>query len=184
MGTSGERRTDEPPQWFEGTILVVDDEEGIRSLATKTLERSGFAVLTAPDGHEAVRSFRENRDEIRAVVLDIARQTAHVMGQSGATIRRDGEKHVFVSGQTFDLNVLGEVKIPKLDEGLPTEVVKAALSAESLPSNIAALIEEREIARRERDWAQSDALREQLADQGYLVEDTPQGPRWRRVAIS
>lgn len=127
-------------------------------------------------------------DEHTAVVLDFARQTARVMGQSGATIRRDGEKHIFVSGQTFDLNVLGEVRIPKLDEGLPADVVEAVLSAEqssaSLPPDVAALIEKREIARREKDWPQSDALREQLADQGYLVEDTPQGPRWRRVAIS
>jgi hypothetical protein len=123
-------------------------------------------------------------DEHTAVVLDFVRQTAHVMGQSGATIRRLGEKHVFVSGQTLDLNLFGEVKIPKPDEGLPADVVEAVLSAESLPSDIAALIEERERARREKDWAQSDALREQLADRGYLVEDTPQGSRWRRVAIS
>jgi hypothetical protein len=127
-------------------------------------------------------------DEHTAVVLDFARQTAHVMGQSGATIRRPGEKHIFVSGQTFDLNVLGKVEIPKLDEGLPADVVEAVLSAEqsvaSLPPDVAALIEKREIARREKDWAQSDALRERLAGRGYLVEDTPQGPRWRRVAIS
>lgn len=127
-------------------------------------------------------------DEHTAVVLDFAQQTAHVMGQSGATIRRSSEKHVFVSGQTFDLNALGKVKIPKLNEKLPNDVVEAVLSAEqssaSLPPGIAALIEKREIARQEKDWPQSDALREQLADQGYLVEDTPQGPRWRRVAIS
>jgi cysteinyl-tRNA synthetase len=110
------------------------------------------------------------------------------MGQSGATIRRPGEKHVLVSGQTFDLNVLGKVKIPKLSEELPNDVVEAVLSVEqssaSLPPDVAALIEKRESARREKDWPQSDALRKQLADQGYLVEDTPQGPRWRRVAIS
>lgn len=127
-------------------------------------------------------------DEHTAVVLDLARQTAHVMGQSGVTIRRFGEKHVFVSGQTFDLNVLGKIKTPKLDKGLPADVVEAVQSAEqssaSLPPDVAALIEKREIARQEKDWPQSDALREQLADQGYLVEDTPQGPRWRRVAIS
>jgi cyanophycinase-like exopeptidase len=124
-------------------------------------------------------------DEHTAVVLDFVRQTAHVMGQSGATVHRGGEKHIFVSGQTFDLNVLGEVKIPKLDAGLPADVVQAVLSAEqpttSPPPDVAALIEKREIARREKDWPQSDALRDQLADRGYLIEDTPQGPRWRRI---
>ncbi|MFL7791844.1 MAG: cysteinyl-tRNA synthetase [Anaerolineae bacterium] len=127
-------------------------------------------------------------DEHTAVVFDFTRQTAHVMGQSGATIRRHGEKHTFASGQTFDLSLLGEIKIPTLEQELPAEVIEAVLSAEQsstpLPPEIAALIERREIARRERDWVRSDALRKQLADRGYLVEDTPHGPRWRRVAIS
>jgi hypothetical protein len=126
-------------------------------------------------------------DEHSAVVLDFAPGTAQVMGQGGATVRRSGEEHTFAGGQTFNLNVLGEVKVPTLDEGLPADVVEAVLSAtrsaESLPPGIAALIEEREGARRKKNWAQADALREQLASLGYLVEDTPQGPRWRRVAI-
>jgi hypothetical protein len=127
-------------------------------------------------------------DEHTAVVFDFAQQAAHVMGQSSATICHPGEEHVFVSGQTFDLSLLGEIKIPKLEQELPVDVIETVLSAEQsstpLPPEIAALIERREIARRKRDWVQSDALREQLAEQGYLVEDTPQGPRWRRVAIS
>jgi hypothetical protein len=128
-------------------------------------------------------------DEHTAVVLDLARQTAQVMGQSSATVCRPGEeKRTFASGQTFDLGVLGEARIPRLDEGLPSDVIEAVLSAErseeSLPTDVAALIEKREAARREKDWARSDSLREQLADLGYLIEDTPKGPRWQRVAIS
>jgi hypothetical protein len=128
-------------------------------------------------------------DEHTAVVLDLARRTARVMGQGGATVCRPGrEKRPFASGQTFDLDILGAVKTPRLGEGLPLDVVEAVLSAEqaaaSLPPDVAALIEKREAARQEEDWARSDALREQLADRGYLVEDTPRGPRWRRVAIS
>jgi hypothetical protein len=123
-------------------------------------------------------------DEHTAVVLDFARQTAHVMGQSGATVHRSGKRLTFASGQTFDLNVLGEVQIPQLDDGLPADVAEAVVSAESLPPDIAALIEQRKVARQEKDWTRSDALREHLADLGYSVEDTPQGPRWRRVAIS
>jgi cysteinyl-tRNA synthetase len=45
---------------------------------------------------------------------------------------------------------------------------------------VAALIEEREAARRAQDWARADVLREQLAGLGYVVEDTAEGPRWRR----
>ena len=42
------------------------------------------------------------------------------------------------------------------------------------------LIKKREEARKNRDWAQSDALRDELKQMGITVEDTPQGTRWLR----
>jgi len=54
-----------------GTILVVDDEEAIRRLTERWLRSAGFAVLTAADGPEAVKVFREHADEIAAVLLDM-----------------------------------------------------------------------------------------------------------------
>ncbi len=47
-------------------------------------------------------------------------------------------------------------------------------------AEIEALLAEREAARAARDWKRADALREQLAATGITVEDTPQGPRWKR----
>ena len=54
-----------------GTVLVVDDEEVVRSLAKKMVEIAGFSVLTANDGEEAVRLYREHQDEIACVLLDL-----------------------------------------------------------------------------------------------------------------
>ena len=45
---------------------------------------------------------------------------------------------------------------------------------------IVALVEEREQARRRRDWAAADRLRAELDALAVVVEDTPQGPRWKR----
>ena len=124
-------------------------------------------------------------DEHTAVVLDFAQGTAQVMGLGGATVCRVGEEHAFPDGATFPLEVLGQIRIPALDEGLPAEMVEAVLAAEgakrALPPEVAALIEEREAARDAKVWAQADELRDQLARMGYAIEDTPQGPRWRRV---
>jgi hypothetical protein len=119
-------------------------------------------------------------DEHTAVVLDFARGTMRVIGRGGATVRRGGEEHVFPDGASFPLEVLGPVRIPAPDEGLPAEVVEAVLGAEALPPEMAALIEEREAARRAEDWARADVLREELAGLGFVVEDTAEGPRWRR----
>ncbi len=53
-----------------GTVLVVDDDDGVRELLDATLRRAGLSVLLARDGREGVDLFRRHADEIRVVVLD------------------------------------------------------------------------------------------------------------------
>jgi cysteinyl-tRNA synthetase len=51
----------------------------------------------------------------------------------------------------------------------------------SVPSEeIAQLIEERHAARRRRDFAAADRIRDDLATRGVLLEDSPAGTRWKR----
>lgn len=47
-------------------------------------------------------------------------------------------------------------------------------------ARIQALVEEREASRKARDFARADAIRDQLAAEGVLLEDTAAGVRWRR----
>jgi PAS domain S-box-containing protein len=54
-----------------GTILVVDDEEMIRKLARSILEQSGYTVIVAENGEQAIRIFREVVGQISAVLLDM-----------------------------------------------------------------------------------------------------------------
>jgi len=42
------------------------------------------------------------------------------------------------------------------------------------------LLAEREAARARRDFAESDRIRDLLVEEGISIEDTPDGPRWRR----
>jgi CheY-like chemotaxis protein len=54
-----------------GTLLVIDDESGVRDVAVAFLELSGFTVLDAPSGAEGVEIFKQHHSEIRAVLLDV-----------------------------------------------------------------------------------------------------------------
>lgn len=59
-------------QWRgSGTLLVVDDEEAVRETVRDLMETSGFAVLTAAHGREAVEIFRGENERIALVLLDM-----------------------------------------------------------------------------------------------------------------
>ena len=54
------------------------------------------------------------------------------------------------------------------------------VSAEALPElslDLRRLVEERDAARKARDWPRSDALRDELLSLGFEVQDTPEGTR-------
>lgn len=52
-------------------VLLVDDEEAIRMVGERMLERAGLSVLTACDGCDALDVFRAHKSEIGCVVLDL-----------------------------------------------------------------------------------------------------------------
>ncbi len=53
---------------------------------------------------------------------------------------------------------------------------------ETIPDSITSLVQEREAAKQSKDFTQADALREAIKTQGYIVEDTPAGPRVQKAA--
>ncbi len=52
-------------------ILVAEDEESIRDVTLSTLQMSGYKVLTANDGAEAVALYVENMDKIKVILMDM-----------------------------------------------------------------------------------------------------------------
>ncbi|TJY38888.1 cysteine--tRNA ligase [Cohnella pontilimi] len=59
-------------------------------------------------------------------------------------------------------------------------LLRPEAQAELLDEEVEALIAERKEARSNRNWARADEIRDLLAERGILLEDTPQGIRWRR----
>ena len=53
------------------TIMVVDDEEPVRSMLSRFLVRLGYNVLTAEDGQVAVDKFTEHSESVKAIVMDV-----------------------------------------------------------------------------------------------------------------
>lgn len=66
-----------------GSVLVVDDDLRVRSVAASFVEKLDFDVLTADDGREGVEQFRKHHDKLKAVLLDM---TMPVMGGAEAML--------------------------------------------------------------------------------------------------
>ncbi len=54
------------------TLLLIDDEEEVRNVLKRTLERRGYEILLAKDGKEGLALFAERRDAIDLVLLDLS----------------------------------------------------------------------------------------------------------------
>ncbi|HIX33215.1 MAG TPA: cysteine--tRNA ligase [Candidatus Gemmiger avium] len=52
---------------------------------------------------------------------------------------------------------------------------------DEVPAEVTALVEQRAAAKKAKDWATADALRAQITALGWVVEDTPQGPKVTRA---
>jgi signal transduction histidine kinase/ActR/RegA family two-component response regulator len=54
-----------------GAILLADDEEPVRELGLKFIERLGYRAVAAVDGIDAVEKYRQNQADIRCVLMDL-----------------------------------------------------------------------------------------------------------------
>ena len=84
------------------TVLLVEDEEGLRELTKRLLTRQGYTVVVAGDAEEAIRRFDEN-PSIDVLLTDVVMPGAsgpELVGQLVA--RRPGLKVIYMSGYTDD----------------------------------------------------------------------------------
>jgi len=62
---------------------------------------------------------------------------------------------------------------------IPERLAPTGVEEETLAGLVDLVLSIREEYRRARDWARADELRDKLAELGIVVEDSPEGPRWR-----
>ncbi len=65
--------------------------------------------------------------------------------------------------------------------GLGLADAPVSRSIGELPEEVQELIAQRAQARKERNFARADEIRDALRERGILVEDTPEGTRWKPV---
>ncbi len=100
---AGPHSAQEAPQRYRGagTILVVDDEESIRSMAAGILAQMGFDALLAADGMEALVLYETHKADIRLIIMDLT--MPHMDGaEAFAALRARGHATPVVLSSGFN----------------------------------------------------------------------------------
>ena len=127
-------------------------------------------------------------DEHTGIILDFENGKCEVSGVSSVSLVRDcdPEPKMHASGSVFDLTQLGELQLPSpIEMNIPAHVWEMVCNAPPLqdgPSHaVIALAEKRQQARVEKQWAESDRLRTEIASLGWMVQDAKDGYKLVRL---
>jgi PAS domain S-box-containing protein len=99
-GSSGRAATPSKPRKGNESILLVEDEDGVRTLTRMTLELQGYRVLEASNGVEALKLWDQHRDEVTLLLTDMVMPAGVSGSELAARLRKDKPdlNIIFISG--------------------------------------------------------------------------------------
>ena len=173
----------QPLDWSDGLI-----EQSIRTLDRlygtlrdiDALVPPGEALdIAIPDAIEVALDDDLNTPQALAELASIA-ANARVLRNAIATGDAEGQTIQLQALAVLGASLRAAGRAMGLLQQAPEEWFARGASGDD-DVRIQALVDERTAAKKARDFARADALRDQLAAEGILLEDTPQGVRWRRA---
>ena len=140
-----------------------------------------FALKNAGDGEP------ENAAEIRAQMETRKQQFIEAMDDDLNTA--DGLAAVFELVRDINVSVLQSGSKALITDAIKlfdelTDVLGIVYPHEQtddLDAEVEKMIEARQAARKAKNWAEADRIRDELKDKGIVLEDTPQGVKWHRA---
>lgn len=115
------------------TILIAEDEEALRGLARSILEDSGYTVLVAKDGAEALEIYKADRERISLVLLDIVMPRMGGREAYERITQLDGAVPVlFMTGYSAEIVQYEFVKQNKFIEDAGAVLMQKPYSVEAL----------------------------------------------------
>ncbi|MFC1648182.1 cysteine--tRNA ligase [Nanoarchaeota archaeon] len=194
--------------WLHGNFLVLDKEKMAKSgenfLTLSLLEDKGFDAMAyryfCLSAHyrselrfsiEAMEGAQNSYHRLKNKVIEMKTNPQDGSGDNKEFLAKFKEAiqddlnvpvALAVIWEMLDSKLSDEKKyetMVEFDEVLGLDIV--GMKADEVPKEIQVLVEKREAARTAKDFETSDKIRDELKEKGWAIEDTPQGPRAKKV---
>jgi cysteinyl-tRNA synthetase len=182
----------------KGRTVTLDDleERGIEPLAFRYFLLGAHYRQQTHFSDEALEGARTAYRRLRRHAAELAHASERGDGDTQEVLRArfrealaddmNTPKALAVVWEVVRSDALGSGRkwelLREFDDVLGLDLESAAHEpAEELDERLLARIHEREQARRDRDFALADRIRDELHAEGILIEDSAEGTRWRRV---
>jgi len=154
---------------LQGAESTVERLRNFRQLVSEAKNGEGSNPSINTSAAAALQNFESAMDDdfntasALAAIHNLVREVNIAMAESDGLFA-DDRKAVFDAVEKFDavLGIFGKQEVKSLDAEIET------------------LVDERQEARRQRNFARSDEIRDALAEKGIVLEDTKDGVRWKR----
>ncbi|HPH95328.1 MAG TPA: cysteine--tRNA ligase [Anaerolineaceae bacterium] len=189
--------------WMHGYFLQLDDNVKmskssgdflrVQTLVDQKIDPLAYRLFCLSALYRAKLNFTWDGLDGASKSLNRLRLAVYQAGPAGAVDEDYMER--FTAQINDDLNMPRAMAVvwDLVRSELPPSTIKATLlmmdqvlglgladwkpEEVAAPAEIQALLEARQLARKEKRWADADSLRAQITAAGYEIEDTPQGPR-------
>jgi hypothetical protein len=121
-------------------------------------------------------------DEHSGVIMDCEKDMCDVHGVSSVTVLKNKSMDIHPAGASFSLGELGDCVAPApLEQGIRPEVWEllnnVSTEEENPPAEVLSLLEQRQQVRANKDFAESDRLRDAISTLGWTVQDDKEGQK-------
>lgn len=192
--------------WMHGFFLQIEEDRmskssgeflRIQSLIDRGYDPLSYRYFALNANYRSKLTFAWEGLDGAQTSLERLRNAVYDMGEPGTVDEEYVDK--FTDQVNDDLNMPRALAVTwdLVRSDLPDPTKKATLQIfdsvlglnliswqpkeESIPEDILGLIDQRQKARENKNWAEADEIRDQLATAGYQVKDTPDGPQVKRI---
>ncbi|MGZ4030602.1 MAG: cysteine--tRNA ligase, partial [Tumebacillaceae bacterium] len=154
---------------------VVENASAGFERITTSIDNLKFRLESAAEGHAESIEVEKYRGQFQAA-MDDDFNTADAIT---ALFDLSRDANLYLRQEQVERQAI-EAYLALFEELLGAIGITLGEAADELDAQVDALIAERTEARATKNWARADEIRDQLTAMGIILEDTPQGIRWRR----